>query len=85
MVTEELAWGSEATVLELAKLGGALRSELVVECLELVAPMSAAAWRTLATWLEEAEEGVVGRLEVEDEAARVGEREVVRSCWQRVG
>ena len=53
--------------------------------MKIEAPMSAAAWRTLATWLEEAEEGVVGRLGVEDEAAGVGEREVVRSCFKRVG
>ena len=53
--------------------------------MKLEAPMSAAAWRTLATWLEEAEEGVVGGLYVKDEVARVGEREVVRSCWQRGG
>ena len=85
MVSEELPQGSEAAVLELAKPGGAQRGELVVECLELVAPMSAAAWRTLATWLEEVEEGVVLNLHLKDEAARVGEREVVRSCWQRLG
>ena len=56
-----------------------------MEWLEIVAPMSAEAWRKLATCLEEAEEGVVGRLDVEDEAARVGERDDVRRCWKRVG
>ena len=57
----------------------------LVEVLKIVAPMSAEAWRKLTTWLEEAEEGVVGRLDVEDEAARVGERDDVRRCWKRVG
>ena len=84
-VDEELARGSEAAVLELARLRRALRGECLVECLELVAPMSATAWRMLAIWLEEVKGGVVLNLDVKDEAARVGEREVVRSCWQRVG
>ena len=81
---------SEASPLKLANQGQLTRSEEmemgdVVGVIELVAPMSAAAWRTLATWLEETEEGVVGRLWTWDEdAACIGEREVVRRCWRRI-
>ena len=56
-----------------------------MEVLQIVAPMSAEAWRRLATCLEEAEEGLLKMLNVEDEAARVEEREAVRSCCKRVG
>ena len=56
-----------------------------MEVLQILAPMSAEAWRRLATCLEEAEEGLVEMLDVKDEAARVGEREAVRSCCKRVG
>ena len=62
MVREELDQVSEAAGPQLVRLRRAPRRELV-GCMELVAPMSAAAWRTLATWLEEVEEGVVGREE----------------------
>ena len=80
----------EASPFKLANQGQPTREEVmemgdVVGAIELVAPMSAVAWRTLATWLEETEEGVVGRLWTWDEdAARVGEREVVRRCWKRI-
>ena len=57
----------------------------MLQMLTIMAPMSAEAWRRLATCLEEAEEGLVEKLEVEDEAARVGEREAVRSCCKRAG
>ena len=85
MLSEELDQGSEAAVPQLTRLRRAPRCELV-RIMTLVAPMSAAAWRTLATWLEEVEAGIVAALYMEDDdVARVGERKVVRSCWQRVG
>ena len=84
MDKEVLDQGSEASALQQQEQGRATGSELVT-VMVLLAPMSASAWRTLAAWLEEVEEGVVRWLRVEDEVARVGEREVVRSCYKRLG
>ena len=44
-----------------------------------------AAWTTLTNCFDETERGVIGTLFVEDKAASVGERGVVRRCWKRVG
>ena len=76
--------GSEASDFEWMRQGATTRRDLVDQ-LQIVAPMSATAWMRLATCLEETEEGLLKMLNVEDEAARVEEREAVRSCCKRVG
>ena len=83
MDKEVLDQGSEASALQQQEQGRATGSELVT-VMVLLTPMSASAWRTLATCLEETEERIVRTLLLEDFVTSEGEADVVRRCQNRV-